>query len=151
MRFFLTELISHRFYADFLRRFFTDQIKNMEANDITYQVRGAAFRVHAALGPGLLESVYEAALKYELEKGGLQVQNQVGIPMIYKEIKFDLGFRLDLLVEQQVIVEIKSVEALNEVHFKQVMTYLRLSNKELGLLINFNVMLLKDGIKRVAL
>ena len=111
----------------------------MEANNITYQIRGAAFRVHAALGPGLLESVYEAAMKYELEKGGLKVQNQVGIPMMYKEIRFDLGFRLDLLVEQQVIVEIKSVEALNDVHFKQVMTYLRLSNKQLGLLINFNV------------
>jgi len=118
----------------------------METNDITYQIRGAAFRVHAALGPGLLESVYEAALKYELEKGGLKVHNQVGIPMMYREIKFDLGFRLDLLVEQQVIVEIKSVEALNEVHFKQVMTYLRLSNKQLGLLINFNVKSLEDKI-----
>ena len=91
----------------------------MEANEITYQIRGAAFRVQTALGPGLLESVYEAALKYELEKVGLKVQNQVGIPMIYEEIKLDLGFRLDLLVEQQVIIEIKSVEALNEVHFKQ--------------------------------
>ncbi|MCB0535470.1 MAG: GxxExxY protein [Saprospiraceae bacterium] len=123
----------------------------MEANDITYQIRGAAFRVHAALGPGLLESVYEAAMKYELEKLGLRVQNQVGIPMIYKEIKFDMGFRLDLLVEQQIIVEIKSIEALNEVHFKQVMTYLRLSNKELGLLINFNVKSLEDkrSLKRI--
>ena len=118
----------------------------MEANEITYQIRGAAFRVHAALGPGLFESVYEAALKYELEKSGLMVQRQVGLPMIYKEIKFDLGFRLDLLVEQQIIVEVKSVECLNEVHFKQVMTYLRLSNKQLGLLINFNVKSLEDKI-----
>ncbi|MEO0005852.1 MAG: hypothetical protein RJA20_48 [Bacteroidota bacterium] len=118
----------------------------MEANEITYQIRGAAFRVHAALGPGLFESVYEAALKYELEKSGLQVQRQVGLPMVYKEIKFDLGFRLDLLVEQQIIVEVKSVECLNEVHFKQVMTYLRLSNKQLGLLINFNVKSLEDKI-----
>ncbi len=123
----------------------------MEDNEITYQIRGAAFRVHAALGPGLLESVYEAAMKYELEKGGLKVQNQVGIPMVYKEIKFDLGFRLDLLVEHQVIVEIKSVESLNEVHFKQVMTYLRLSNRQLGLLINFNVKSLEDkvSLKRI--
>jgi GxxExxY protein len=123
----------------------------MEANEITYQIRGAAFRVHTALGPGLLESVYEAALKYELEKVGLKVQNQVGIPMIYEEIKLDLGFRLDLLVEQQVIIEIKSVEALNEVHFKQVMTYLRLSNHQLGLLINFNVNRLEDrvSLKRI--
>ena len=85
-------------------------------------------------------------MKYELEKSGLQVQRQVGLPMVYKEIKFDLGFRLDLLVEQQIIVEVKSVECLNEVHFKQVMTYLRLSNKQLGLLINFNVKSLEDKI-----
>ncbi len=123
----------------------------MEANEITYRVRGAAFRVHAALGPGLLESVYEAAMKYELEKTGLTVQQQVGIPMMYKEIKFDFGFRLDLLVEDQVIVEIKSVETLNEVHFKQVMTYLRLSNRHLGLLINFNVKSLEEkvSLKRI--
>ena len=82
----------------------------MTTNDITYQIRGAAFRVHAELGPGLLESVYEAAMYYELQNAGLLVQSQVGIPMAYKEIKFDFGFRLDLLVEQQIIVEIKSVE-----------------------------------------
>jgi GxxExxY protein len=118
----------------------------MEANEITYQIRGAAFRVHTALGPGLLESVYEAAMKYELEKAGLKVQSQVGIPMIYEDIKLNLGFRLDLLVEQQIIVEIKSVESLHEVHFKQVMTYLRLSETQLGLLINFNVNRLEDKI-----
>jgi GxxExxY protein len=123
----------------------------MDINEITYQIRGAAFRVHAALGPGLLESVYEAAMKYELEMAGLHVQNQVGIPMVYKEIRFDFGFRLDLLVEQQVIVEIKSVEALNEVHFKQVMTYMRLSDLPFGLLINFNVKSLEDkvSLKRI--
>jgi GxxExxY protein len=123
----------------------------MESNEITYQIRGAAFRVHAALGPGLLESVYEAAMKYELEKSGLKVLSQVGIPMVYKEMMFDFGFRLDLLVEDQVIVEIKSIEALNEVHFKQVMTYLRLSNRQLGLLINFNVKSLEDkvSLKRI--
>ena len=116
----------------------------MEINEITYLIRGAAFRAHTAPGPGLLESVYEAALKYELQRDGLKVQNQVGIPMIYGEIKFDLGFRLDLLVEEQVIVEIKSIEILNDVHFKQLMTYLRLSNKQLGLLINFNTNRLED-------
>jgi len=118
----------------------------MEANEITYLIRGAAFRVHTALGPGLLESVYETALKYELEKRGLKVQCQVGIPMIYEEITFDLGFRLNLLVEEQVIVEIKSIEALNEVHFKQIMSYLRLSKMHLGLLINFNTNRLEDKI-----
>ncbi len=123
----------------------------MDANEITYKIRGAAFRVHTALGPGLLESVYEAALKYELEKNGLNVQNQVGIPMIYEELEFDVGFRLDLLVEDCIIIEIKSVEALNEVHFKQIMTYLRLTRKHLGLLINFNVSRLEDkvSIKRI--
>jgi GxxExxY protein len=140
---------SRRFYADFFAQISHRFLQNnsfMETNEITYQIRGAAFRVHAALGPGLFESVYEAALKYGLEKSGLKVQRQVGLPMIYKEIKFDLGFRLDLLVEQQIIVEVKSVECLNEVHFKQVMTYLRLSNKQLGLLINFNVKSLEDKI-----
>jgi GxxExxY protein len=123
----------------------------MDVNEITYHIRGAAFRVHAELGPGLFESVYEAAMKYELEKAGLKVQTQVGIPMVYQEVKFDFGFRLDLLVEQQVIVEIKSVESLNEVHFKQVMTYLRLSNINFGLLINFNVKSLEDkvSLKRI--
>lgn len=123
----------------------------MNLNEITYQIRGAAFRLHNKLGPGLLESVYEAVLKYELEKAGLKVQSQVGLPMIYEEINFDLGFRLDLLVEGSVIVEIKSVEKLNEVHFKQIMTYLRLSEKQLGLLINFNVNRLEDkvSIKRI--
>ena len=123
----------------------------METNNITYQIRGAAFRVHALLGPGLLESVYEAALVYELDKIGLKVRSQVGIPMVYEALKFNLGFRLDLLVEESVIVEIKSVEELNEVHFKQLMTYLRLSGKQIGLLINFNSNRLEDkvSIKRI--
>ena len=121
--------MSRRCFAQILHR---KLVNLMEANEITYLIRGAAFRVHTALGPGLLESVYEAALKYELQRDGLRVRNQVGIPMIYGEIKFDLGFRLDLLVEEQVIVEIKSVEILNDVHFKQLMTYLRLSNKQLN-------------------
>jgi GxxExxY protein len=118
----------------------------MTTNEITYHIRGAAFKVHAELGPGLLESVYEAAMAYELLSNGLQVQSQVGIPMTYKEIKFDFGFRLDLLVEQQIIVEIKSVETLAPVHFKQVMTYLRLSDKRIAILINFNVRSLEDKV-----
>ena len=123
----------------------------MQMNDLSYRIRGAAFRVHHNLGPGLLESVYENVLKFEIEKDGLNVLSLVGIPMIYDNVKFDMGFRLDLLVEQQVIVEVKSVEALNDVHYKQLMTYLRLANKPLGLLINFNVNRLEDktSIKRI--
>lgn len=117
---------------------------NRGVNDIIYAIRGAAFWVHHALGPGLLESVYENALKYELEKKGLKVERQVGVSFVYEDINIDVGFRLDLLVEQQVIVEIKSVDGLSEVHFKQVMTYLKLAEKQLGLLINFNVSRLED-------
>ncbi len=95
-------------------------------------------KVHTTLGPGLLESVYEKALEYELKKAGLEVKSQVGLPFIYEEIKFDIGFRLDLLVEDNIILEIKSVEALADVHHKQLLTYLKLTGKKLGLLINFN-------------
>ncbi len=118
----------------------------MELNDLTFKIRGAAFRVHTELGPGLLESVYEPALKYKLEQDGLNVISQVGVPMIYKEIKFDVGFRLDLIVEDSIVVEVKSVESLSEVHFKQTLTYLRLKKKPLGLLINFNVSSLTDKV-----
>jgi GxxExxY protein len=121
----------------------------MELNDITYKIRGAAYRVHSELGPGLLESVYEAALKYELQQDGLNVVSQVGVPMIYKEIKFDVGFRLDLIVEDKIVVEVKSVESLADVHFKQTLTYLKLKNKPLGLLINFNVASLTDKVSIV--
>ncbi|TAE36155.1 MAG: GxxExxY protein [Runella slithyformis] len=116
----------------------------MTENDLSYQIRGAAFRVHSKLGPGLLESVYEAALVYELQKAGLQPQSQVGVPMYYDEIKFDVGFRLDIMVNNLVIVEIKSVESLADVHYKQLLTYLKLADKRLGLLINFNVSRLED-------
>ena len=110
----------------------------MTENDISYLVRGCAFTVHRILGPGLLESVYEAALSYELEKSGLYIRNQLGIPMMYKEIKFEFGFRLDILVKDLVILEVKSVELLHDIHFKQLLTYLKLCDKKLGLLINFN-------------
>jgi len=121
----------------------------MDENDISYDIRGAAFKIHNELGPGLLESVYEAALSFELEQMGYEIKNQVGIPMKYKEISFDIGFRLDILVNNLVIIEIKSVEALADVHHKQLLTYLKLSNKKLGLLINFNSSSLKNSIVRI--
>lgn len=121
----------------------------MNENELSYKIRGAAFKVHSALGAGLLESVYEMALAYELKLLGLDVQTQVGIPMVYADIKFDAGFRLDILVNNLVIIEIKSVEALNDIHHKQLLTYLKLSGKKLGLLINFNTISLKDSIVRI--
>jgi GxxExxY protein len=118
-------------------------------NKISYIIRGSAFKVYNALGPGLFESVYEIALKHELEQSGCKVENQIGIPLIYKDISFENGFRIDLLVNDLVIVEIKSVEALNPVHFKQVQTYLKMTNLKLGLLINFNSSNLASDIKRI--
>lgn len=121
----------------------------MTENDISFAIRGTAFKVHTALGPGLLESVYEAALCYELRNEGFDVKTQIGVPMVYANIKMDVGFRLDVLVNDLVIVEIKSVESLLDVHHKQLLTYLKLSNKKLGLLINFNSTPLKDNIVRI--
>jgi GxxExxY protein len=116
----------------------------MDINDLTYKIRGAIHKVHQSLGPGLLESVYEAALVYELIQIGLKVISQVGLPVNYNGILLELGFRLDILVEDSVIVEIKSVEALHDVHKKQLLTYLKLSGKKIGILVNFNVSSLKD-------
>ena len=121
----------------------------MHENELSYLIRGAAFKVHAKLGPGLLESVYEAALAFELQKEGLEVLTQIGVPLVYEQIKFDQGFRMDILVNHKVIVEIKSVENLLDVHHKQLLTYLKLSDKKLGLLINFNVSSLKKSITRI--
>jgi len=115
------------------------------------QVLDCSFKVHSALGPGLLESSYEECLFYELKQLGLSVEKQKPQPLIYHEVKLDIGYRLDILVENKVIIEIKSVDAFNEVHFAQILTYLKLSGCKLGLLINFNVRHLKDGIKRVIL
>lgn len=123
---------------------------NKIENDISYDIRGAAFKVHTELGPGLLESVYETALTYELKQKGYEVKNQIGVPMIYADIKMDVGFRLDILVNDLVIVEVKSVESLTDVHHKQLLTYLKLSNKKLGILINFNSSSLKESIVRIA-
>ncbi len=116
----------------------------MDINDLTYKIRGAIFKVHSFLGPGLLESVYEAALAYELMQLGLTILTQVGVPVNYNDVKLELGFRLDILVENQVIVEIKSVEALHDVHKKQLLTYLKLTGKKIGILVNFNVATLAD-------
>lgn len=110
----------------------------MHENEITFLIRGTIFKVYNTLGPGLLESSYEAAMGYELIKSGLLVEHQVGLPMIYEELKLDVGYRIDLLIEKKVIVEIKSVETLAEVHYKQIVTYLRLSGLKVGLLVNFN-------------
>ena len=121
----------------------------MNENDISFDIRGAAFKVHTELGPGLLESVNETALSYELRHKGYDVKTQVGIPLVYANIKMDIGFRLDILVNNLVIVEIKSVESLIDVHHKQLLTYLKLSDKKLGLLINFNSVSLKESIVRI--
>ena len=120
----------------------------MELNEISEKIIGAAIQVHRTLGPGLLESTYEACLKYELEKRGLKIQSQVGLPVIYDGMKIDLGYRLDILVEDVVIIELKAVTTIIPLNEAQLLSYLKLSGKHLGLLINFNVTLLKDGITR---
>ncbi len=122
----------------------------MELNDITGQIVDAAMKVHTALGPGLLESAYQACLAYELRQRGLEVQTEVELPVRYGEIHLDVGYRLDLLVESQVIVELKSVEKIIPLYEAQLLSYLKLSGKKIGLLINFNVARLKNGITRLA-
>jgi GxxExxY protein len=114
-------------------------------------VLDCSFKVHSALGPGLLESSYEECLYFELKQSGLLVEKQKPLPLVYKEVKLDIGYRVDLLVEKIVIIEIKSAEALTDVHYAQILTYLKLSGCRLGLLVNFNVRHLKEGIKRVVL
>src|SRR6185295_1281794 len=121
----------------------------MTENEIATIVVDAAFKIHNALGPGLFESVYEATLDFELKKRGLRSNQQVGFPVQYEGVKLGLGFRPDLIVENKVIVEVKSIETLAPVHKKQLLTYLRLLDLRLGLLINFNVDLIKNGIQRV--
>lgn len=110
-----------------------------------------SFKVHSALGPGLLESAYEECLAYELLQCGLFVERQKALPLVYKDVKLDAGYRVDLMVERKIIIEIKSIDALADIHLAQILTYMRLSDSKLGLLVNFNVKKLKDGIKRVIL
>ena len=121
----------------------------MNENEISYQVIGAALKVHRSVGPGLLESAYETALAYELRKLDLYVEEQVTLPFVYEEVRLEAGYRIDIMVNKLVIVEIKSVENLMPVHHAQLLTYLRLTNIKLGLLINFNAVILKNGIHRV--
>jgi GxxExxY protein len=118
-------------------------------NQITHNIIAAAMKVHSELGPGLLESAYHACLLHELQKRGLVLESQVGLPVVYDGEKLDLGYRIDLIVDHLVIVEVKSVDTINPVHQAQLLSYMRLSGKQVGLLINFNVVRLKDGIKRM--
>ena len=123
----------------------------METNQITREIIDSAYKVHSTLGPGLLESAYRKCLVYELKKKGLFVEEEKPLPLIYDDIKIELGYRIDILVEKKVVVELKSVDSFNEVHFAQVLTYLRLSDNNIGLLLNFYTRRLKHGIKRIIL
>lgn len=131
--------------------FLTTEIteKMLSVNQITETIIGCAIKVHSALGPGLLESAYQQCLFYELKKSGLKVEKEKALPIIYEEIELECGYRLDLFVENRVVVELKAVEALTDIHLAQMLTYLKLSECEVGLLINFNVTQLIKGIKRV--
>jgi GxxExxY protein len=121
----------------------------MSENELTGKIIGCAIKVHNTLGPGLLESAYKECLNYELIKSGLIVEKEKQLPLVYEEVKLECGYRADLFVEKSVIVEIKSVDALNDIHLAQTLTYLKLAKRRIGLLINFNVLQLKSGIKRV--
>ena len=119
--------------------------------ELTGSIIKCAYKVHTTLGPGLLESAYEECLSYELEIAGLNIERQKPMPLIYSDVKLDIGYRIDILAEKKIVLEIKSVEALNPLHMAQIMTYLKLSACRIGLLINFNTVSLKDGIKRIIL
>jgi GxxExxY protein len=121
----------------------------MSENEISSKIIGAAIEVHKQLGPGLLESTYETCLAYELKQMELDVKQQQALPVVYKEVKLDAGYRIDLLIENKVIIEIKSVEALADIHTAQLLTYLKLKDLKLGLLINFNSVRVVDGLKRI--
>lgn len=121
----------------------------MNENELSQKIIGCAFKVHSSLGPGLLENAYQECLFFELQESGLAVYKQRALPLIYKDVHLETGYRIDLIVENKVILEIKSVEGFNDIHVAQVLTYLKLSKCKLGLLINFNVLSLRDGIKRI--
>jgi GxxExxY protein len=122
--------------------------QSMEINQITEKIIGCAIEVHRNLGPGLLESAYEECLVYELRNAGLIAERQVAVPVVYKEIKLECGYRIDILVENTVVIELKTVDGFAPVHEAQILTYMKFASKSIGLLINFNVALLKDGLKR---
>jgi len=121
----------------------------MDENEIATKIIGSAIEVHKVLGPGLLESAYKECLFYKLRESGLAVEKEKAMPLVFEKVKLDCGYRIDILVENKVIIELKSVECLNDVHLAQTLTYMKLGNYRLGLLINFNVKFLKEGIKRV--
>jgi len=121
----------------------------MTENELSNRIIGIALEVHRFLGPGLLESPYKECMFYKITKSGLLVEKEKAMPLTFEEVKLDCGYRIDLLVENKLVIEIKSVEALNDIHLAQTLTYLKLGNDKLGLLMNFNVVLLKDGIRRV--
>ncbi|MBI9062459.1 MAG: GxxExxY protein [Marinilabiliaceae bacterium] len=123
----------------------------MDIEKVFKTVLDSSFQVHTALGPGLLESAYEECLYYELLQSGLKVEKQKPLPLVYKEVKLETGYRVDLLVQNRIIVEIKAVETIADIHLAQILTYMKLSDSPLGLLVNFNVKHLKNGIKRVIL
>ena len=155
--FFYSSLFSLRFLCDLCvlceRNVFLTRVIYllcMTKNAVAQQIVDVAYRLHSKLGPGLFESIYEAILASELEKRGLQVATQHPVPVVYEGTRFEMGFRVDLMVEDKVIVEIKSISEVVAIHKKQLLSYLRLSDKRLGLLINFNVTLIKDGIIRIA-
>ena len=121
----------------------------MEENQLSHKVIGLAIEVHKALGPGLLESAYQECLFFKITQAGLKVEKEKPMPLVFEEVKLECGYRIDLLIENKLVIELKSVEALNDVHLAQTLTYMKLGNYKLGLLINFNVSQLKNGIKRV--
>jgi len=123
----------------------------MDIEEMFKKILDCSFQVHTALGPGLFESTYEECLFYELTQLGLKVEKQKALPLVYKEVKLEAGFRIDLIVEDSIIIEIKAVESLSDIHLAQILTYLKLSKCKLGLLVNFNVKHLKNGIQRVIL
>jgi GxxExxY protein len=127
----------------------TATAKNLSANEVSHLVIKAALKVHSALGPGLLESAYEACLAHELRKSGLQVQTQVPLPVVYDGVTLEIGYRIDLIVEELVLVEVKAIDDIAAIHQAQLLSYLKLSGKSLGLIINFHVSHLKEGIKRL--
>jgi GxxExxY protein len=134
--------------AEFAEEFMAISEKD-RLDAITRRIIGAAIEVHRRLGPGLLESAYEACLAYELQQVGLKFERQKPLPVLYKEVKLDCGYRMDLVVEDEIVVEIKAVEKLIPIHEAQLLSYLRLTNKKIGLLMNFHVRLLKNGVKRI--
>lgn len=123
----------------------------METNQITHEILDSAYKIHTSLGPGLLESAYKTCLIYELEKKGFNIKSEVPVPVIYEEVKLNCGYRMDILVENKIVVELKTVDAFTQIHFAQLLTHLRFSHNKIGLLINFNVLSLKEGIKRLIL